>query len=625
MNVHHQTLDARSAASALGGEVAGPYKVLAPGPNHSPQDRSLSVTIDPDAPGGFRVNSFANDDWRECRDYVAEKLGQPRWEPKGKKEDRRGRALAEYIYRDQDGAPYLKVVRFPNKPGGKKDIRQMRWNGRDWEWGKPRGPKIPYRLPEILRTPNSPILVAEGEKDADNLARLGLLGTSASEGAGKWTPELGKWFKGRTVYVLPDNDDPGRKHARQVAENLHGIAREVRIVALPSLPEKGGDVSDRIAADGDVEELLRLCEAAPLWAPESEPAPEAPLRILSNDEMLALPEPRWLVKTLLMGSTSALLFGKSNSFKSFLAIDVGCSVSTGRTWHGCEITEPGPVLYVATEGALGVAKQRIPGWMEAHQIPEAERRNIYLYPQEIALDDDAAVEALLASCAIKRRQQGPDRAFRLVIVDIFGASMMGLETSDETARAWVRNVNRILRDMGCAVLVVAHTGWADETRAGMHTHFWGSFDTRLKAEGNKEQRTTVLTVDRHKDADSDGRWGFQLDSVTLPHGKTTLYPRLSDEVETGQRKHVTGKAALALQALSEALIDHGRTLTGPSYPACPVVSIEHWRVMCDRHGLTDSDSPEAARKAFNRARTTLIEKGLVRQFDDLVWKVPAHG
>lgn len=201
---------------------------------------------------------------------------------------------------------------------------------------------------------------------------------------------------------------------------------------------------------------------------------------------------------------------------------------------------------------------------------------------------------------------------------------MGPETSDETARAWVRNINRIMREMKCAVLTVAHTGWADVTRARMHSHFWGSFDTRLMAEGDKGSLTTVLKVDRHKDADSTEEWGFRLEKVTLPNGQTTLVPRLYDDVETTQKRRVSGKPAVDLQALSEALIDQGRTIAGPNYPSRPVVNIDQWSVMCRRHGLTDSDNSETIKKAFQRAKNTLIEKGLVKQFDDNVWKVSAY-
>lgn len=35
----------------------------------------MSVTIDPASPDGFLVNSFAGDDWRDCRDHIKDRLG----------------------------------------------------------------------------------------------------------------------------------------------------------------------------------------------------------------------------------------------------------------------------------------------------------------------------------------------------------------------------------------------------------------------------------------------------------------------------------------------------------------------------------------------------------------------
>ena len=94
-------------------------------------------------------------------------------------------------------------------------------------------------------------------------------------------------------------------------------------------------------------------------------------------------------------------------------------------------------------------------------------------------------------------------------------------------------------------------------------------------------------------------------------------------METTQKRRVSGKPAVALQALSEALSDHGRTIARPNYPSCPVVLVEAWRAMCDRHGLTDSNNQGSARKAFDRARTALLDKGSIRLFDGNVWKIEA--
>jgi hypothetical protein len=78
--------DLRAVAHELGGEVSG-WQVLCPGPGHSARDRSLSVKLDPSAPNGLFVHSFAGDDWRVCRDYVRARLGLAAWQP-GDEQDR---------------------------------------------------------------------------------------------------------------------------------------------------------------------------------------------------------------------------------------------------------------------------------------------------------------------------------------------------------------------------------------------------------------------------------------------------------------------------------------------------------------------------------------------------------
>jgi putative DNA primase/helicase len=79
-------LDPRTVARVLGGNVSGP-NVVAPGPGHSRADRSLSIKIDPAAPDGFILHSFAGDSPIACRDYARAALGL------GARERRRKQAL----------------------------------------------------------------------------------------------------------------------------------------------------------------------------------------------------------------------------------------------------------------------------------------------------------------------------------------------------------------------------------------------------------------------------------------------------------------------------------------------------------------------------------------------------
>jgi hypothetical protein len=265
-------LSLRQIANALGGEVSG-NQVLAPGPGHSAKDRSLAVKLN-ECGDDIIVHSHAGNDPITCKDYVRERCGMPGWKPNGATHingaANRPRVVATYIYPQADGTPYLRVQRTDTKA-----FWQSHWNGAEWVRGKPPGPKIPYRLPDFARFPGAPIYIVEGEKDANRLA-TDLLATTASEGAGKWTSDLNEHFRGREVYILPDNDEPGRKHAGDVATHLHGIAAKVVIVTLPGLPDKG-DVSDWLNAGGSLETLGALCLDAPPFAAEPPPLDNEPL------------------------------------------------------------------------------------------------------------------------------------------------------------------------------------------------------------------------------------------------------------------------------------------------------------------------------------------------------------
>ena len=73
------TVLARTIARCLGGDVTGPNQISVPGPGHSRRDRSLSIRIDPRAPGGFLVHSFSGDDPIEAKEYVRARLRKAGW------------------------------------------------------------------------------------------------------------------------------------------------------------------------------------------------------------------------------------------------------------------------------------------------------------------------------------------------------------------------------------------------------------------------------------------------------------------------------------------------------------------------------------------------------------------
>jgi hypothetical protein len=270
-------------AELLDGDVQG-GQVLCPGPGHGTGDRSLSVKPDSADREGFVIHSFAGDDWKECRAHVRSRLGLP--EPKQKTNGSKSawRELGEYVYLDQNGERFLRVRKCRNETG-KKQYSQSHWDGNSWAKGKPEGPKIPYRLPELIAAPTTALVYfCEGEKDADALAKIGLMATTASEGAAaKWDSGPTPFFRDRHVVILPDADRPGRAHAQKVAKAIHGVATSVKIVDLYPDRHDGSDVSDFIATDTADVRLAKEVKEAPLWAPSG----SAPSVAVDGAELLA--------------------------------------------------------------------------------------------------------------------------------------------------------------------------------------------------------------------------------------------------------------------------------------------------------------------------------------------------
>lgn len=209
---------------------------------------------------------------------------------KSRKDDRKWTPGGSWAYRDEQGALLFTVYR-RNYEDGTKSFRARRADGR---WTLHGVRRIPYRLPELLALPEGQaVVVVEGEKAAEAAVALGLPATTSPNGSGHWdlldAAALELAFRGRGVVVLPDADEPGRKHADQVAASLYPIARWVRIVPLPGLtPDSGDDVFDwiektrlgpwgEILTDDEIRvELVRLVRETPCWEPPATPATGSP-------------------------------------------------------------------------------------------------------------------------------------------------------------------------------------------------------------------------------------------------------------------------------------------------------------------------------------------------------------
>ena len=270
---------------------------------------------------------------------------------------------ATYDYCDETGSLLFQVVRYEPK-----EFKQRRPNGKDdWVWNLEGVDPVLYQFPELMSAdPAKPVFICEGEKDVDRLIAIGLVATTNPMGAGKWKPEYARCLKGRSVVVVPDNDKAGSDHAAAVTVSLQGLAKNLKVLDLPGLPEKG-DASDWLDKGHDIEEFMTLADATPEWEPESFRTSESigmggseessiPTIILSTD----IPPPEYVDIEGLLGSfippapALVLLSGESSAGKTVLSYNLAHHLASGEEFAGLLPRNNLRVLYCDLENPTGV-------------------------------------------------------------------------------------------------------------------------------------------------------------------------------------------------------------------------------------------------------------------------------
>lgn len=346
-----------------------------------------------------------------------------------------------YDYVSPDGGLLYQACRFA-KPEGGKTFRQRRPNGDGWVWNLSDTPRVLYRLPDVIEAlaHDRPIYVVEGEKDADTLAEHGYAATTNVGGAGKWSEDYSKVLAGGSVVVIPDNDEPGKSHAQQVAASLTAVGCSVRVVELPGLAPKG-DVTDWLEAGHDLEELETVVGKTRLWTPD----PSARIlwrldELTSNDEMMR--PPPVVLPFIAFRGRSTLLAAFEKSGKSTLLGAGVAALSMGGVFLG-EPTSQGTTLIIGLEEFIGDAARRLRSF-------NANGTRVYVVdrlPGE-ASDRLETIRGLIA-------QVKPD----LVIIDSLSAYSGG-QVTDASASAQmgplVQSLTNLAHEYGVALVIIHH-------------------------------------------------------------------------------------------------------------------------------------------------------------------------
>lgn len=333
-------------------------------------------------------------------------------------------------------------------------------------------------------------------------------------------------------------------------------------------------------------------------------------KMVSLDAITAVLAVNYLVKNWLSSGGLSVLFGPSNAGKTFVALGIAMHVAAGEPWMGCKVNQ-GPVFYIAAEGGAGVLNR-----LAAFKLENPHMAGAPFTLLPIGVDLHASGDAKIIASLLSEAKPV------LIVVDTLARSIgEGDENTAKDTAMFVRNCDLMRELTGAHVMIIHHTGKDEDRGARGSSALRAAVDTEILVSS-----AHTITSQKQRDMVTPQPLHFALRSVRLGFDEdgdpvTSAVLDQSDK-PIPIRKPLTGKNQVAMTALTDALRDYGCTGIGGEYPtSCPVVAVEHWRDACAAHGLTTGASESAARTAFMRAKTKLIDMDEVREFGGHVWKV----
>lgn len=436
-----------------------------------------------------------------------------------------------WAYHDVDEDLVALVARFDG-PKGKTFRPVTRWPD-GWRIGDPPGKWPLYGLSSDMGIPISAdnvrnrtlnVFIVEGERCCDAVRSLGLPCVTSAHGSSSaaksdWSAilDIGITISNFKAVILPDNDAPGRKYAKDVARILTGLGVTVQVLELPGLPE-GGDVVDWIAQRQDRppdalrDELTELVSTAEAF---SEPdASEGPLR---RPKLVRLsdvtPEAvNWLWPGRIALGKLTLFSGDPGLGKSFLSIDMAARVTTGKAWPDSPgVLNPiGSVVMLSAEDDLAdTIRPRLDA--AGADCSRVHALQAVRYRLEDSPDEHERAFNLASDVEVLEATLRDVSCCRLLVVDPITAYLGG---TDSHRNAEIRAVLQPLSDLaaryGVAVVAVTHLNKSHGGPAIYRSMGSLAFTAAARAvwcvskDQDNQQRRLVLPVKNNIAADASG-------------------------------------------------------------------------------------------------------------------------
>lgn len=326
--------------------------------------------------------------------------------------------------------------------------------------------------------------------------------------------------------------------------------------------------------------------------------PDERLRLQTLDEFDRRPQVTSLAHGLLHAEDIAVVFGAPKSGKTYAALDLAMHAAHGIDWHGHAIPRPLRVVYLAGEGHTGL-RVRLHAWRHTHKVPL--RGDMQILPVALALV--AELEPILQTLQEVR----PDVVFVDTLNAYFGG---GDENSTQDMTAWVNAVRQLRDSLGCAVVVIHHTGHADQSRERGSIALRGAADVVLQVARDESGSGLVgLQVVAARDMET---WteplSLRLKSVTTDWADDDGQPLHTCIVEKADQSVTLPGRARRSSPSQAAILTAAMALAGPDGLVARIDLIQH----AMQSGVSRTAAYRAMRELAPRMGWQFVEPGSLR-------------
>ena len=376
------------------------------------------------------------------------------------------------------------------------------------------------------------------------------------------------------------------------------------------------------------------------WTPEPQYASPAALQAAPDPSFDApprqLPPLEWfddvapaltdayLVKGVLSHGAMSVVYGPSNSGKTFFALDIAFHLAIGAPWRGRRVKQAA-VLYLAAEGGRGVSNRIAALKQETGvcDVPLALRRaGLDLLHNQANLQE-------LVDLAQSVTESFPELPLLIVIDTLSRIMAGGDENSAADMTALIRNIDAIREATGAHIMLVHHTGKDTARGARGHSSLRAATDTEIEVGNDNGARAALVT--KQRDYQGGETFAFALKNVTLGHDQdgdevTSCIVEAVDEEEhqaaTARTKGLGGVQKIIADTFDQ-MLGEGLGKPNPGGVGMPE-SGQFWAV--DRAelrrlclGKIEATDP---RSSFNKAFNALTaDRGLFCTGENLVWRI----